>query len=91
MQIVEVADFWPEVRDDLTLVKWSHATNSKELLEEAIEGDTMMIEADISIGEGGVPIMAHPPQTTSDITLAEFLDLVVQVSKAVKIFRYIQG
>jgi len=96
MQIVEVADFWPEVRDDLTLVIWSHATNSKELLEEAIEGDTMMIEADISIGEGGVPIMAHPPQTTSNLTLAEFLDLVVQANnlgtkKGIKLdFKFIE-
>ena len=32
----DVIEYWPEVKDDLTLVTWSHATNSKQKLEEAL-------------------------------------------------------
>jgi len=85
MDILEVSEYWPEVADDLTQVKWSHATNSIDLLDTAIKDDTMMIEADISIGEGGVPIMAHPPLTESDLTLQEFMNTVIAASnKGVK-------
>ena len=41
----------------------------------------MMIEADVSIGPNGEPIMAHPPATTSDLSLQQFLDIVIAVSK----------
>ena len=27
--MVEVTDYWPEVSEDLSLVTWSHATNSQ--------------------------------------------------------------
>ena len=30
-QIVEVGDYWPEVREDLSQVVWSHATNSHQV------------------------------------------------------------
>ena len=28
-RMVEVTDYWPEVSEDLSLVTWSHATNSQ--------------------------------------------------------------
>ena len=28
-RIVEVTEYWPEVSEDLSLVTWSHATNSQ--------------------------------------------------------------
>ena len=37
----------------------------------------MMIEADVSTGPGGEPIMAHPPDTDSDLSLKQFLDIVI--------------
>ena len=37
----------------------------------------MMIEADVSIGPGGEPIMAHPPAIDSDLSLQQFLDIVI--------------
>ena len=46
----------------------------------------MMIEADVSIGPNGEPIMAHPPATTSDLSLQQFLDIVIAVSKQVENF-----
>ena len=46
----------------------------------------MMIEADVSLGtlvghpdQAPLPIMAHPPADTSDLSLQMFLDMVVQV------------
>jgi len=77
LKIVEVTDYWPEVNEDLSLITWSHATNSHQELAEALTDGTMMIEADVSIGPNGEPIMAHPPATTSDLSLQQFLDIVI--------------
>ena len=81
LKIVEIVDYWPEVVDDLSLVTWSHGTNSHDQLHQALSDDTMMIEADVSIGPDGQPIMAHPPVTISDLSLQQFLDLVIAVSQ----------
>ncbi len=35
----EVSDYWPEVADNLGLVIWSHATNSRQELEDALRGN----------------------------------------------------
>ena len=53
-----------------------------QALQEAIAGDTMMIEADVSIGPGGEPIMAHPPAIDSDLSLQQFLDIVIAETEA---------
>ena len=79
--MVSVTDYWPEVATDLTLVSWSHATNSRALLAQALQDSTMMIEADVSLGPGGVPIMAHPPANTSDLSLQLFLDTVLEATE----------
>merc|ERR1711934_710942 len=76
--MVRVTDYWPEVADDLTRVSWSHATNSKALLNQALADSTMMIEADVSLGPGNTPIMAHPPANTSDLSLQQFLETVLE-------------
>ena len=34
----DVTDYWPEVKQDLTKVIWSHATNSQNKLQKALEG-----------------------------------------------------
>ena len=44
-----------------------------------MQDGTMMIEADVSMGPGGEPIMAHPPATQSDLSLQQFLDTVITV------------
>ena len=75
--MVRVKDYWPEVANDLTRVSWSHATNSKALLDQALADSTMMIEADVSLGPENVPIMAHPPANTSDLSLVQFLEYVL--------------
>jgi len=73
----DVATYWPEIAGDVSSVIWSHATNSQQDLDAALADATMMIEADVSLGEGGVPIMAHPPANTSDLTLHKFLTDVI--------------
>ena len=80
LNFIEVTDYWPEVGDDLSKVTWSHATNSHDLLYQALQDDTMMIEADVNIGLNGEPIMAHPPVIISDLSLQQFLDIVIEVN-----------
>jgi len=38
-----VVDYWPELGNDLTKVIWSHATNSKEKLQDALDGKKVKI------------------------------------------------
>lgn len=66
---------------NLTKITWKHAVNSKILLQEALESDVDMLEADIALGTVGadtnvIPIMAHPPNNVSDLSLQEFLQKV---------------
>jgi len=84
--MVTVQDYWPEVSSDLTRVTWSHATNSMSLLDTALTDNTMMIEADVSMGHDKEPIMAHPPHNTSDLTLEKFLETIMDTieDKSVK-------
>ena len=32
----DVTEYWPEVKDDLSKVKWSHATKSEKELNDAL-------------------------------------------------------
>jgi len=70
--MVTVQDYWPEVSSDLTRVTWSHATNSMDLLEDALEDATMMIAADVSMGKGFLPVMDN-----SSFTLDKFVETVI--------------
>lgn len=47
-----------------------------------------MIEADVLLrgGDGsGEPVMAHPPEINSDITLKEWLNEITNTSKGIKL------
>ncbi|XP_042344598.1 protein FAM151B [Plectropomus leopardus] len=72
---------------DAAEVRWSHAANSASRLTDALSGPTHMIEADIIIrgGDPKEPIMAHPPDTDSDITLREWLEGVKAYNKGIKL------
>ncbi|XP_041984474.1 protein FAM151A isoform X2 [Aricia agestis] len=75
---------------NLTTVTWAHAVNNKTYLEAALASDVSMLEADIVLGhvtgQDGppIPIMAHPPATTSDLSLTDFLITVHKYNKASK-------
>ncbi|XP_065358605.1 protein FAM151B [Calliphora vicina] len=63
---------------NLTALTWAHAVNSQKHLTSALNSDIDFIEADIVMGtinNTGVdlPIMAHPPANTSDLSLDSFL------------------
>ncbi|XP_065349807.1 protein FAM151B isoform X1 [Cloeon dipterum] len=80
----DVPEYFPEIGGDLSSVTWSHATNSLVKLQDAInDPGLMMLEADVLLGvlTGGgpetIPIMAHPPNTESDLSLQNFLDQVI--------------
>ncbi|KAM4610816.1 protein FAM151B isoform 1-T3 [Polymixia lowei] len=72
---------------DALQIHWSHAANSKHNITEALEGPSHMIEADILMRghDPKEPIMAHPPETDSDITLQEWLEEVMAHSKGIKL------
>lgn len=74
-------------RRDAAEVSWSHAVNSRSRLTEALTGHTHMLEADVIIRghDPREPIMAHPPDTDSDITLKEWLQAVKAQDKGIKL------
>ncbi|XP_011180365.1 protein FAM151B isoform X2 [Zeugodacus cucurbitae] len=63
---------------NLTAITWAHAVNSQKELNEALNSDINMIEADIVLGKlnntgDDLPVMAHPPANSSDLSLTEFM------------------
>lgn len=53
----------------------------------SLSGPCLMIEADIIMRASDLPepVMAHPPQTDSDITLREWLAQVKEHNKGIKL------
>ncbi|XP_032433960.1 protein FAM151B isoform X1 [Xiphophorus hellerii] len=81
---------------DAVQLKWSHAVNSRNALAQALSmvwavivssGPSHMIEADVIMRDHDPmePIMAHPPDTDSDITLKEWLEKVKMTSTGIKL------
>ncbi|XP_063819980.1 protein FAM151B isoform X2 [Pseudophryne corroboree] len=68
-------------------IVWDHAVNSQEKLREALQSDVHMIEADVLLRGSAdrEPIMAHPPETDSDITLKDWLAAVSASNKGIKL------
>ncbi|MBN3308528.1 F151B protein, partial [Amia calva] len=72
---------------DAAAILWSHAANSRATITEALKSPAHMIEADVLFRghEPVEPIMAHPPDTDSDITLQDWLKEVVTSDKGIKL------
>ncbi|XP_015437608.1 PREDICTED: protein FAM151B [Dufourea novaeangliae] len=77
--------YFPKIEGNLTRVVWAHAVNSQELLNSTLKReDVMMLEGDVVLGRLNtsaenaymIPIMAHPPNNQSDLSLEEFLKTV---------------
>lgn len=74
-------------QSNLTKIKWAHAVNSCSELQEALRNNKIqMLEADIILGQintcgSFLPIMGHPPSTSSDITLKDFLLTVLEFNQ----------
>ncbi|XP_072292263.1 protein FAM151A [Eucyclogobius newberryi] len=77
-------------RDGL-LATWFHRANGKEEMNRALASDAMILEADVTLQGHGtpnqkpIPIMAHPPNVTSDNTLDQWLDAVLESKKGIKL------
>lgn len=77
-------------QQDLSSIKWAHAVNSKSFLQEILEGNVHMVEADVLMGtlKNGdgtqLAIMAHPPLQTSDLSLLEFIAQIDKYNKLAK-------
>uniref|UniRef100_W5MD04 Family with sequence similarity 151 member B n=1 Tax=Lepisosteus oculatus TaxID=7918 RepID=W5MD04_LEPOC len=72
---------------DAAEIVWYHAANSKSKIAEALRSSAHMIEADVILrGEAPrEPVMAHPPDTDSDITLRDWLNEVLASDKGIKL------
>ncbi|KAL2724186.1 protein FAM151B isoform X2 [Vespula squamosa] len=84
-------NFFP-IDGNLTKIVWAHAVNSQANLSKALTADDiMMLEGDVVIGNltnsnnTNIPIMAHPPDIESDLSLDEFLSSVLNTTKGVKL------
>lgn len=62
-------------------ITWAHAVNSKKKLDDALKNENiMMLEADVIMDPVNyIPIMAHPPENTSDLTLELFVNTILDV------------
>jgi len=71
--MISIRDYWPEVSEDLTLVQWKHSINTKELLENALEDNTMMIGVDVTIDKHKQAVMKN-----SSFMLENIIDNVIE-------------
>ncbi|KAL9821017.1 protein FAM151B isoform 1-T1 [Geothlypis trichas] len=71
---------------DGAAVRWFHAANSRARAAEAARSNVHMVEVDVVLrGGDGDPILAHPPDTDSDITLQEWLAQMGSTNKGIKL------
>lgn len=81
---VNVLKFF-DLTDGLEL-SWAHAVNSQLKLKAAFSGNSMMLEADVLLHpKDGTPLMAHPPNTNSDLSLVQFLKKTIGSGKGIKL------
>ena len=69
---------------------FAHAVNSRSALRAFIQSRAGFAEGDVSMGRirgrpGERAVMAHPPQTWSDITFAEWADAVLESGRGAKV------
>lgn len=70
-------------RQAVTFARWSRATNTRERLSAALEGDQpVFLEADVVLS-GRLPVLEPPPGRLWDVTLNELLFQVTEKPKRV--------
>ncbi|XP_019870474.2 protein FAM151A isoform X2 [Aethina tumida] len=77
-----------EPPQNLTKITWVHAVNDQAYLDSVLQDDNAvdMIEADVVFGHlinqtEQIPVMGHPPNTVSDLSLESFLSQVDAFNK----------
>lgn len=66
-------------------ITWVHAVNTRARLRAACASSIMMLECDVRASPTGEIILAHPPDTASDLTFAALLDTVRTLDKGIKL------
>jgi hypothetical protein len=66
-------------------ITWVHAVNTRARLQSACASSVMMLECDVRASPTGEIILAHPPETESDLTFAALLDTVRTLDKGIKL------
>lgn len=65
-------------------VRWAQAVNSLSKLSAKLYDDTIdIIESDVIRSSDGEPIAAHPPATTSDLTISHLVETISATEKGV--------
>ena len=62
-------------KTDAKDITWAHGVNSQEKLNKYLKTDILMFEADVLMRfnrNDTEPVMAHPPDDNSDLTLESF-------------------
>ncbi|CAF1220632.1 unnamed protein product, partial [Didymodactylos carnosus] len=84
-----ILDYFPSIENDASKITWAHAVNSHQELNVVLKSQMMFIEADVLIGRSptseSVAIMAHPPNTSSDLDFTTFLQLAKSSEKGLKL------
>ncbi|GFS21907.1 family with sequence similarity 151 member B [Elysia marginata] len=80
------------VESDASRIQWARAVNSKKSVTDTMTNPAVhMVGGDIILRGHGTkfqtlePVMARPPQTDSDITFKEWLEVAATGSKGIKI------
>ena len=62
-----------------------HGVNSRDALNKFIASGADYAEGDVSIGSNGSLIMAHPPQKSSDLSFMNWLRILTNTNRSIKI------
>lgn len=96
LELVEGQYYWRAVGAvSAAAVIWSHATNSIAELDAALKSNVQYLEVDVIMGQQlrsgldelridteEIPLCGHPPQTSSDLTIAALLARVISENRA---------
>jgi len=66
-------------------ITWVHAVNTRARLQSACASSVMMLECDVCASPTGEIILAHPPDTASDLPFATLLDTMRTLDKGIKL------
>jgi glycerophosphoryl diester phosphodiesterase len=67
-------------------VIWSHAVNSLEKLHRIVADKKIhIVESDIRVNKAGEPVCVHPPETESDLSFVQLLEIMKLSEKGLKL------
>jgi hypothetical protein len=70
---------------DISIARNAHNTNTRMELAEALQGEFDWFEADVRLGEGGVPVLRHKLKDAFDLELQHWLQIVAPTGRGIKL------